>query len=222
MFGFYSQFVASGQLFFDIGANYGNRAKIGLKLGADVVAVEPQDECVRIMRMCYPNSKKLTILHQALGSTEGCAEMMISNASTLSTLSPDWMDSVKASGRFKNFQWDRKQSVKLTTLDALISKFGTPAFIKIDVEGYEYEVIRGLTRPVNAISFEFTPEYIAPALACIRHLQHLGAIETNYSIGESMAFVLPDWIAAADMIDELTSYVARNRQFGDIYVRFVK
>ena len=221
MFDFYSQFVAPGQLFFDVGANDGNRTKIGLKLGARVVAVEPQDACVRVMRLCYANRKNLTLVHQALGATDGCAEMMISNVSTLSTLSPDWMTSVKTSGRFNNFQWIRKQSVRLTTLDALIGRFGTPAFIKIDVEGYEYEVIKGLTQPVNAMSFEFTPEHIAPSLLCIKHLQQLGAIEANYSVGEFMELILPEWISASEMIDMLSEYAARNRQFGDVYIRFL-
>ncbi|MEN8172361.1 MAG: hypothetical protein ABFS03_05715, partial [Chloroflexota bacterium] len=46
MLGFYSQFIASNDLCFDVGANRGSRTKIFRQLGTRVVAVEPQAACV--------------------------------------------------------------------------------------------------------------------------------------------------------------------------------
>lgn len=182
MHDFYAQFILPGELFFDVGANMGNRTKIALKLGADVVAVEPQNECVRVLKACYSKNKRLTIVQKVLGPLEGQAEIMLSNANTLSTLSKEWIESVKGSGRFQEYSWDKKQVVHMATLDKLISQYGMPAFIKMDVEGFEYEVVRGLTHPVKSLSLEFTPEFIEATFKCLDHLQGLGEIETIFSL----------------------------------------
>ena len=84
MFEFYSKFVSRDTLCFDVGTNIGNRVKIFLKLEASVVAVEPQDECVRILRTVYGSNRHLTVVQKALGESEGEGEIMISNANTIS------------------------------------------------------------------------------------------------------------------------------------------
>ena len=46
--------------------------------------------------------------------------------------------------------------VPVTTLDALIERHGVPSFVKVDAEGFEEEVLQGLSRSIKALSFEFT------------------------------------------------------------------
>jgi 16S rRNA A1518/A1519 N6-dimethyltransferase RsmA/KsgA/DIM1 with predicted DNA glycosylase/AP lyase activity len=108
MYEFYSKFVSQGHLCFDVGANIGNRVKSFLKLQANVVAVEPQDECVRILKTVYGSNRNLTIVQKALGESEGEAEIMISNTNTISSLSPEWIESVRKGGRFSKSSWDKK------------------------------------------------------------------------------------------------------------------
>ena len=84
-----------------------------------------------------------------------------------------WIDKVKKSGRFSDFQWNKKEKVKVATLDSMITEFGRPSFIKIDVVGFEYEVIQGLSEKVNNISIEFTPEYIDSTLASLNYLGNI-------------------------------------------------
>lgn len=179
MLEFYSQFISRGALCFDVGANRGNRVKIFLKLHENIVAIEPQNNCVKILRTGYGNNKRLTVVQKALGESEGEAEIMISNANSISSLSPEWVEAVRHSRRFSEYRWNMKQIVPLTTLDRLIEQYGTPSFIKIDVEGFEYQVIKGLSQPVKALSLEFTPEFIESTFKCIDHLQRLGDIELN-------------------------------------------
>ena len=164
MLEFYAQFVSSGDLVFDVGANVGNRVNIFLKLEAEVVAIEPQDECIDLLKSLFGESEKLTIVQGVLGSSVGEAELMVSSANTLSTLSEEWVESVKSSGRFSKFSWDSRKSVSMTTLDQLIQHHGSPALIKIDVEGFEHEVVAGLSEPVRNVSLEFTPECIGSTL----------------------------------------------------------
>lgn len=220
MFEFYSQFIKPGDLCFDIGANMGNRTKVFLKLGATVVAVEPQGLCMKILRKFYGGDQRVKLIKKALGEVEGQAEMMIGNVHTISSLSKEWIEEVKKSGRFTEYIWNEKQVVQITTVDKLIDQYGTPSFIKIDVEGYEYQVIKGLTRPVHTLSLEFTPEFIESIYRSINYLSRLGDIQLNYSLGESMVLALQDWVTQEQMLGILSGYVNDNKTWGDVYVKF--
>ncbi|MCF8074934.1 MAG: FkbM family methyltransferase [Desulfotignum sp.] len=216
---FYSDFIKPGMLCFDIGANIGNRAKVFLKLGAAVVAVEPQNTCMKVLERHYGRNPRVTLVHKAVGAAQGVQEMMIASEHTLSSLSKTWVAQVRKTGRFSESSWEGKQEVTLTTLDHLIEIHGVPDFIKIDVEGYEHEVVKGLTRPVNLLSLEFTPEYVDSTINCINHLSGLGPVQCNWSKNESMAMVLGGWVDAHDMIALLDSY-RHESFFGDVYVQF--
>ncbi len=217
---FYSQFVSPGKLIFDVGANMGNRTKIFLKLGAQVVGVEPQDACVNFLKAGFDKNRNFTVIQKVLGSHEGEAELMISNSNTISSLSQDWIESVKSSGRFSNHSWEEKKVVPMTTLDRLIETYGIPSFIKVDVEGFEYEVVKGLSKPIGFISLEFTPEFIESTFKCIEHLESLGDVLFNYTIGESMRLVLDKYVTSKEIIGILEGYGEDNVLFGDVYCKF--
>jgi FkbM family methyltransferase len=220
MLDFYSKFVKEGDLCFDIGANVGNRTEVFHKLGATVVAVEPQQSCASILRKRFCNCANVHIVQKALDKATGQKDIFITSGSTLSSMSEDWIRNVQQSGRFKEQVWDKREVIETTTFDLLIKEFGRPAFCKIDVEGFEYNVLRGLSEPVKAMSFEFHPEYIQCAMNCIRYLSELGTTTYNYSEGESMSLSLLDWVKP----DEITSILGSLRKseniFGDIYVKF--
>ena len=221
MVAFYSQFVPAGETCFDVGANVGNRVKVFLKLGAKVVAVEPQQECQQILKAVFGARPNFSLVPKAMGAAEGKAEIVIADVSTVSSMSKEWIEKVQSSGRFGGMQWTRKRTVPVTTLDKLIDQFGAPAFIKIDVEGYEYQVIQGLSRPVRALSLEFTPEFLDSTLRCIDHLARLGDIRLNYSLGESMKLASAEWHTIPEMTAILDGFRGDNELVGDLYVRFV-
>jgi FkbM family methyltransferase len=218
MLAFYGQFVRPGDLCFDIGANIGNRTDVFLRLGARVVAVEPQPLSVAHLRQRFRKEPRVALVTLAVGARPGVTQMLLSDADMISSLSPEWIAKVKASGRFANQRWDRTLEVDVTTLDALIREHGRPAFCKIDVEGYEAEVVRGLTQALEMISFEFTPEALEPALSSIRRLAQLGPTVFNYSVGENMAWQAPAWLEADAMI-RLLQALPDPTVFGDVYAR---
>ncbi len=219
---FYRQYVDSGDLCFDIGANIGNRTKIFLALEARVVAVEPQRDCASLIKAAYGKDPKLVIVNKAVGPIHGRAELVISDASPLASLSREWIRAVQNSGRFSDYSWNRTRWVDVITLDELIAEHGIPRFIKIDVEGYEYEVIKGLTQPVNALSLEFTPEFLDQTRMCIQYLKSLGPIELNYSFNESMELGLDRWTDADGVMNILNGFRRDTTIFGDVYVRFCR
>jgi len=216
---FYSQFVHRGDLCFDIGANVGHRTQVLLQLGASVVAVEPQQHCMARLRKKYGTDKRVILIQEAVGETVGQGEMMICDSHSLSSLSGAWVKSVRSSGRYAQCNWSQSLKVRITTLDALISKYGQPAFIKIDVEGYEWEVLKGLSQSVRALCFEFTPEFIDSAAQCVRHISSLGPARFNYCLdAKPTTFCLPQWVNYDEMHNVLHS-LGNGKQTGDIYAR---
>ncbi len=214
---FYSQFITPDDLVFDIGANLGNRRKIFHRLGAMVIAVEPQPSCADFLHSVLGDSPRFQLVRAAVGAEEGEAEMLVSNAHTISSLSAEWVRSVVESGRFADYTWDQRVKVSVDTLDNLLARHGRPTFIKIDVEGFEDQVIAGLHTPVRALSMEFTPEFMESTRRCIAHLCRLGDYSFQLSLGESMELTLDRWVSA-DEIQVVLSAVSPTA-FGDLYAR---
>ena len=166
---FYSQFVAPGDLVFDIGANIGVYTEVFVSLGAKVVAVEPNPECVRqILRQVSPASA--TVIQSAVGDKEGTAKLNICSDPGLSSMNADWVN---------------------------LAKNGQPKFLKIDVEGYEDKVLAGMSTPISCISFEFASGRIEIAQRCLQILGSLYLF--NYTIGEEGQPELSDWVSSDDL-----------------------
>jgi hypothetical protein len=136
-------------------------------------------------------------------------------------MSKEWIEKVKTN-RFKQANWNNKIEVEMTTLDEMIVKYGKPDFCKIDVEGFEFEVLKGLTQPIGIISFEFTiPEFVDKAIECINYLNKLGKIICNYSSGETLIFALEEWLNPNDFITLFKTLPDKGIVDGDIYIKFL-
>lgn len=218
MAAFYSQFMSPGDLVIDVGANYGAFTEVFLRLGARVVAVEPQQRCLAYLERRYSDSPDVSIVPLGLGEREGPQELHVSSASTLSTMSPRWIAATSESGRFAGYSWEETHTVELTTLERLIDQHGVPAFCKVDVEGFELEVLRGLDTRPGALSIEFASEFLDQTNLCVERLTEIGASEFSYSVGSSMTLA-SDWISDREVISSL-SRLGGELPSGDLYARF--
>ncbi|MEO8467646.1 MAG: FkbM family methyltransferase [Gammaproteobacteria bacterium] len=197
---FYSQFVTRGSLCFDVGAHAGNRVRCWRQLGAQVVAIEPQPDFVRLLNLLYGRDRHVTVVPIALGREPGHAEIYVSERTpTVTTLSREWVEGVSRDPRFAGVAWSPGKRVELRTIEQLIESFGVPEFVKIDVEGFEAEVLAGLKTPVRGLSFEYLPAARGVAFECIDRLAELGRYRYNWSPGESHRLTEPHWLDSARM-----------------------
>ncbi|MGB0498429.1 MAG: FkbM family methyltransferase, partial [Rubricella sp.] len=193
---FHRTILSPGDLVFDVGAHVGTRARAMRAAGARVVAIEPQQPFAAFLRRTLP--RDITLLETAVGAAEADAVMAVSTRHpTVSSLSADFVAGGRTAAGFEHVRWDRVQPVRVTTLDALIARFGPPAYIKIDVEGAELAVLEGLSRRVPLISVEYLPAFPHLAHRLVERLAAAGLERFNIVAGETGGFLWEDWRDAA-------------------------
>ena len=214
---FYRSLLQSGDLVFDVGAHVGTRARAMRAAGARVVALDPQEPFATFLRRTLP--RDVTLIEAAAGQQETTATMAVSSLHpTVSSLQPDFAATAGATPGFARVKWDRQQSVRVTTLDVLIARYGLPAYVKIDVEGFELDVLTGLSQPVPLVSVEYLPDLPDQTVRVIERLQSLGPYRFNPVRGETGRFLWPDWRKATDTIAWLRS-LPPGAKSGDLYAR---
>jgi FkbM family methyltransferase len=214
---FYQRILKPGDICIDVGAHVGTRARAMRAVGAHVVAVEPQTLFARYLRLTLP--RDIVLVEAALGAEQTMADMAVSSLHpTVSSLQTVFVDKAEDAPGFSHVRWDRRQRVTVTTLDKLISTHGMPRYIKIDVEGYELEVLSGLSRPVEMVSVEYLPEFRGLSHAVIDRLEALGPYRFNPVAGERAGFMWPDWRSGASVRDWLDG-LPTDAPSGDLFAR---
>jgi FkbM family methyltransferase len=218
---FYREFLAPGDLAFDIGSHVGNRIRAFRRVGARVVAVEPQPDFAALLRLLFGRDTGVAIEQCGVAAVAGHGRFHVSTRTpTVSTGARAWMHDVQADSRFGGVRWDREIAVPLVTLEDLIARHGEPRFCKIDVEGSEQDVLGGLARPLAALSFEYIPVAVDRAAACVERLAELGEYRYRYSRAETMRWACPDWLDGRHLIEALRAMPLLDRS-GDVYARRV-
>src|SRR5262245_29049229 len=213
----YGAFVRPGDLVFDVGAHVGDRVGAFRRLGARVVAVEPQPALVATLRLLRGRDPAIVIERAAVGRSEGTAVLRVDVAnSTVSSVSDAFVRGAAGTPGWTHERWPKSVQVPMTTLDALIARHGVPAFIKIDVEGFEAEALAGLSCAVRALSFEFTTIQRDVALTALQRCAALGYTRFKAALGESQTFVGASWSNVRDMAQWLTQLPVEANS-GDIY-----
>ncbi len=211
--------VGRPSLSFDIGSHVGDRIGALRRAGGKVVAVEPQPLCASAIQAMYRDDTDVLIVNAACGRAIGTLPLRVNLSNpTVATLSDAFVAAARDADGWREQVWSETLDVPVTTLDALIDEFGTPDFVKIDVEGYEADVLAGLSQALPLISFEFTLIQRDVAEAALARLATLGRYEFNAALGESHQLVWPTWKPVADVRAWLLELPAAANS-GDIYAR---
>jgi FkbM family methyltransferase len=193
--------VPAASLCFDVGANIGDKTGILLQHRCSVVSVEPIKRNIEILKKRYGRNANVTIVPAAMSDHVGRETINITDdALAFSTFSQKWVDALEdeKSNRWGIAVKTSTDVVETNTLDALLDQFGVPYYIKIDVEGHEINVLRGLTRKIQLISFEANlPEFLEETRACVSHLLSLDPSAVfNYTGENQTDFELRTWVDA--------------------------
>lgn len=155
-------------LIFDVGAYLGEKTAQYVKAGAKVVCFEPNPASAAKIEKRFDSC--VTVVRKAMGRKPGRTQLLIcSKAPAISTCLPQWK-----MGRFRGYEWDRTVDVEVTTLDEAIAEYGMPNFAKIDVEGYELDVLHGLSAMIPSLSVEYAAEFRKATRQCVMRLAELG------------------------------------------------
>lgn len=204
----------NGGLVFDIGANHGTKTDIFLRLGARVVAVEPDEANQQVLKEAFlryrVSPRPVTIVGKAVSDKVATETLWVDQpGSAKNTLSPKWVETLRNDQeRFGyHLQFGEGKPVETTTLDQLIAAYGVPFFIKIDVEGHELSVLRGLRYRVPYLSFEVNlPEFRQEGLQCVELLRYLAADgKFNYTVDCQRGTALERWLNPTEFFQVLAA-----------------
>jgi len=211
--GFFSRLLPPGGLCFDVGANIGAKSEAMLASGMRVVAFEPQSKVRAELEARCRHYSRFTPVPAGIG--EKCAELELhldDENDGGATVHPEW-----AKGGAKT------ERVEVETLDSMIARYGRPDYCKIDVEGAELEVLRGLSQPIPLISFEYhlTEDDLSKCWQCIDYLSRFGTLQFNVASAEPFAFMLDEWLSLDAFTEAFPHKIVDSETdfYGDIFVK---
>jgi FkbM family methyltransferase len=206
------------KLVFDIGANIGNTVEQFTLVSDKVVCFEPNPKLSYELRIRFENFP-VVVDERGVSNKNGLQIFKISNADTISTLSEDWI----TNSRFtESYNWDTHIQVETVTLDSIVEEYGEPDYIKIDVEGHEFEVLTSFTKllPNTLISFEWAEEQKSKIESTIHHLNNIGYNMFGYTEFDKILFDNQiDWKEYKNFSFIESLNPERKERWGMIYVK---
>lgn len=207
---FLRRFIGGDSLVFDVGANRGQSSELYIDLGARVVAFEPQTDLHPEIRQLCRNSPRLKIEPCGLGSKVETRRFFITSYDQVASLRDDWEGTRIG-----------ETVIEVSTLDLQIERHGLPSYCKIDVEGWELEVLQGLNHAIPVISFEYhnSPPEIDKAKAVLARIESLGTYYCNVKEPSDHDFLLKDFMPISDFIDRFPNNLtaALTKGYGDVF-----
>lgn len=171
-------------MIFDIGANRGlfTDVCISNNPNSKIITIEANPYLFNYLIEKYKNNKNVEVINTLISKeNDRLIPFYLSNADTISTASVDWI----TQSRFTNsYVWYKPIQIKSRSLDSLIDEYGIPELIKIDVEGYEYEVISGLSKKAKEICFEWAEEQYENINKTCEHLESIGYTQFGFIEGD--------------------------------------
>lgn len=210
---FYAKLIKKGDLCFDIGANLGKKSQLMLAAGGKVIAFEPQSSCFKILDDLQKKYSDFVFHPFAVGSRSETKKLHLSKYSEIATLSDEFIENYTTD----NVYWSGFEMVAVKSLDALIETYGKPNYCKIDVEGYEFEILSHLHHVIPMIEFEFTEKFIEDTLKIVDAFAD-DKTTFNYILNEHLKFQLKKWVSANEM-KTILNQLNQSKLHGNLFVK---
>jgi FkbM family methyltransferase len=207
---FYSDLLKPDSLCFDVGANLGQKTDIFLACGMRTVTIEPNIRCQPALELQFSKNSRCQLDYSAVGPSEGIMSLYVHGTDATASLIPDWDKLVFGADRGLE-----SISVPVTTMDKLIERYGRPDFIKIDVEGYEAEVLKGISYRPALLSFEYHPNGLGRARECLDYLKRFSPLRVRASDMHG------NWIGEETDAETCLVQIERLDVGGDLFVCFL-
>lgn len=220
-FTFYKTFLKShpykNDLIFDVGANMGRKSFIFLKLTKKVIAFEPSLTLYQFLKKRF-EKENIILFNCALGSSVSTLELfVVEDNEAYNSLNKKHIELTATKRGIANKTNVKAIKVQVDMLENFVQRFGLPKYIKIDVEGYEYEVIKGLKTAVPLLSFEVNlPEFRQEAIDTIAYLQTLSSNKYAYNFTSGFSWLYKNFISAPDAVNFLNN---TSHTYLEIYAR---
>jgi FkbM family methyltransferase len=214
---FYRAYLRKGDLVFDVGAHVGRHAEIFTDLGAKVVSIEPNPSCCEHLER-LAKVRNIHVEHCAAGDAPGKLKLRICQDSVISTVVEEWYQGARRSPIHQDAQWLASLEVDVITLDQLAQRYGNPAFVKIDAEGYDDHVLRGMSFKPRALCFEYNRLLPEVAARCFETPVLSSGYEFNFSRGFELKNVSEKWMSGPELCNRLSEFAA-SEEYGDVYAR---
>ena len=193
-------------LIFDVGANIGDKSAVFSKLALKVIAFEPTESLFKLLRKRFRH-KNVEVLNYALGSTAGRLDFFeIPDNAAYNSLSRKHLNTIIPTRNIASNTGIETKKIQVEQIERFIGRFGVPDYIKIDVEGYEFEVLKGLTTPAPFISFEANlPDFLEESIGILHYLDGLASGRYNYNIVYGDSFLLGHFVTKSEAIQVLST-----------------
>lgn len=174
------------KLIFDIGANVGNTVDIFKNIATKVIAFEANPYLTTKLENRF-SGQNVLIVNKGLSNENGVKNFKIASYHTISTFAEDWINESRFSD---SYNWNQSVGISTITLDSAVENYGVPDYIKIDVEGYEYEVLTSFTKllPNTLVCFEWAEEQKNKIEKILNHIQSLGYTHFSYTEADDVLF----------------------------------
>lgn len=162
-------------LLFDIGANRGDAVIAGLNKGYKVIALEPGTKVFKELVCNFLYNPDVIPLKFAVADINNeIIEFYECVEDGLSTIDRSWLTNPDMPYNGKEFKTITANTI---TVDSLVDIYGVPDLIKIDVEGAEWSVFRGMTKKYKKLAFEWTDVTVEEHQKQLKYLEDLGYTE---------------------------------------------
>ena len=198
------------RILYDIGANKGLYTDTLIDKYDKCILVEANPVLCEYLQGKYSNNTKIKIVNVIVSKDEN-VQFYVSNADTLSTADISWI----TDSRFtKDYSWKAIDGVSTMSLDSIIRQEGTPSFIKIDVEGYELNVVKSLTQKYSGLCFEWAEEKKEEIIQTIEYLSEIGYSQFAIQNKDDYNYSVPneDWTTKEKIILYCNSFFDTKRR----------